>query len=260
MGAPKYFKQISDGVRRMWTYFLGPVLSLLPASWRAKLPSAQAINWRRATFLSGVLEVVASLCALVVWYSYSVTHHTQLQLSLALRAHPDIQVVPQLLGLMGFVLVALNVVTWVMAWFGLEGLVRAFGAAFTGEILGTLPLWIIDQSYRLLRRRSQNRRGPPLAPDEVTWVKDGQAEVLRVMSCRPKPTWKNRPSIRIKEEFFQVEKSVPGAGPRPYVYQLRRLKPGEIVRGLEDYDPQAPPQETPEEGILVSIYRALGKK
>jgi hypothetical protein len=244
----------------MWTWFLGPFLSFLPASWRGNLPSAQAINWRRATFLSGVLEAVASLFALGVWYSYSVTHHTQLQLARALQAHPDIVTPPQLIGLMSYVLVAVNVVTWVIAWFWLEGIIRAVGAAVTGETVGTLPLWLIDLSYRLLRKRSEHRWRPPLAQDEVAWCKDGQAEVLRVMSCRPKPTWKNRPTIRIKEEFFQVEKPIPGSGPRPYAYQLRRLKPGEIVRGLENYDPQAPPQETPDEGILVSIYRALRRR
>ena len=241
----------------MWTCFIGPFLSLLPASWRAHLPSARAINWRRAAFLSGVLEALASLLALVVWYSYSITHHTQLQLFQAMRAHPEIEVRPQLVGLMGYILVALNVVTWVIAWFGFEGVIRAFGAAFTGEIVGTLPLWLIDQVYRFFRGRSQDRRRPPLAQDEVAWSKDGQAGVLRVMSCRPKPTWKNRPTIRIRGEFFQVEKSVPGSGPRPYAYQLRPLKPGEIVRGLENYDPQAPPPETPKEGILASICRAL---
>ncbi len=248
-----------DGVRGMWTYLAGPFLSLLPESWRANLPFAASIKWRRAAFVSGALEACVSLCALVVWYSYSVTHHTRVQIALALRAHPDIHPRPNLLGLIGFIVVALNVVTWVICWFWFEGVVRAFGAAFTDEIVGTLPLWIIDQSYRAASSWNRNRRRPPLAPDEVAWCKDGQVEVLRVMSCRQKPTWKNRPTIRIKEEFFQVDDSFPGSGPRPYVYHLRRLQPGEISRGLENYDPQAPLHETREDGLLVSIYRALRK-
>ena len=225
----------------MWTYLVGPFLSLLPETWRASLPWAESIRWRRATFLSGALEACSSLCALVVWYSYSVTHHTRVQIALALRAHPNIHPRPDLLGLIGFVFVALNAVTWVICWFCFEGVVRALGAVFTEEIVGTLPLWIIDKSYRVLRRRDQNRRRPPPIPDEVTWYKDGQAEVLRVVSCRPKPTWKNRSTIHIKEEFFQVEKSILGSLPRPYVYYLRRLRPGEIIRGPENYDPQAVP-------------------
>ena len=88
----------------MWIYLLGPFLSLLPESWRANLPYAESIRWRRATFVSGVLEACASLYALVVWYSYSVTHHTQALLLLAARAHPEVYPGPEMLGLMGFLL------------------------------------------------------------------------------------------------------------------------------------------------------------
>ena len=139
----------------MLTYLLGPFLSLLPESWRANLPWAESIRWRRAAFLSGALEACASLCALVVWYSYSVTHHTRVQIALALRAHASIHPRPDLLGLIGFIFVALNPVTWIICWFCFGGVVRALGAAFTGEIVGTLPLWIIDQSYRVLLPRPE---------------------------------------------------------------------------------------------------------
>ena len=245
----------------MWTYLVGPFLSLLPANWRAKLAWAGSIHWRRATFISGALEALASLCALVVWYSYSVTHHTPAQIEQALRAHPHIHPSEMTMGLIGFIFVALNVVTWIICWFWLEGVVRALGAAFTGEIVGTLPLWIIDKSYRVLRQRNQHRHRPPLVPDEVAWSKDGEVEVLRVMSCRPKPTWKSRSTIRIKDEFFKVERSIPGSGLRPYVYHLQQLQAGEIIRALENYDPQAaPPEPQQEENILVSIYRALKEK
>jgi hypothetical protein len=245
----------------MWTYLVGPFLSLLPANWRAKLAWAGSIHWRRATFISGALEALASLCALVVWYSYSVTHHTPAQIEQALRAHPHIHPSEMTMGLIGFIFVALNVVTWIICWFWFEGVVRALGAAFTGEIVGTLPLWIIDKSYRVLRQRNQHRHRPPLVPDEVAWSKDGEVEVLRVMSCRPKPTWKSRSTIRIKDEFFKVERSVPGSGLRPYVYHLQQLQAGEIIRAPENYDPQAaPPEPQQEENILVSIYRALKEK
>jgi hypothetical protein len=242
----------------MMTYLLGPFLALLPATWRANLSWAESIRWRRAAFLSGALEVCASLGALVVWYSYSVTHHTRLQLDILLRAHPNIQLNAPRLGLLGFILVALNPVTLVLVWFYFEGVVRAFGAAFTGEILGTLPLWIIDRSYGVLRRRQHNRRLPPLVPDEVAWHNDALHEVLRIMSCRPKTTWENHPAIHIKGEFFRVEKSIQVLGGRPYVYQLRRLQPGEIIRAPLNYDPQAVLSEPQQEkNILVSIYRSL---
>jgi len=135
--------------------------------------------------------------------------------------------------------------------------VRALGAAFTEEIVGTLPLWIIDKSYRAFRPRSQNRHRPPLVPDEVTWLGDGQAEALMIMSCQPKPTWQDRPTIHFKNEFFKVERSIAGTGVRPFVYHLRRLRPGEIIRASENYDPEAVLVECKEKSLLVSICRSL---
>ncbi len=245
----------------MLTYLLGPFLSLLPEAWRARLPSAESIRWRPATFVSGALEALVSFCALVVWYSYSVTHHTPVQLESALRAHPNIHPNEMMMGLLGYIFVALNPVTWIICWFCFEGVVRALGAAFTEGIVGTLPLWIIGRSYRVLRQRQQNRRLPPLVPDEVAWFKDGRLDVVKVASCRPKPTWQNRPTIRFGDEFFKVERSLAGTGLRPYVYHLRRLQPGEIIRAPEDYDVEAVPLEPQrEENVWVWAYRALRKR
>ena len=242
----------------MWTYLVGPFLSLVPAAWRAKLAWAESIRWRPATFISGALETFASLCALVVWYSYSVTHHTPLQMEQALRAHPDVHPTNEMMmGLIGFVFVALNPVTWIIIWFWFEGVVRLLGAAFTDEIVGTLPLWIIDKSFRALRRQGQNRHRPPLVPDEVTWLGDGQAEALMIMSCRQKPAWQDRPTIRFKDEFFKVERSIAGTGLRPYTYHLRRLQAGEIIRAPEDYNPETVLNEPEGISIMRSIHRAL---
>ena len=243
----------------MLTYLLGPFLSLLPEAWRTKLSWAGSIRWRPASFISGVLEALLSLYALVVWYSYSVTHHTQIQIDSALRAHPNVHPNEMTMGLIGYVFVALNPVTWIICWFWFEGVVRALGAAFTEEIVGTLPLWIIDKSYRVLRQRRQSLHRPPLVSDEVTWLIDGQAEALMIMSCLPKPTWNDRPTVRFKGEFFKVERSITGTGLRPYVYYLRRLQLGEIIRAPEDYDPEAVPVEPKGTSIMLSIYRAWRK-
>jgi hypothetical protein len=242
----------------MWTYVLGPFLSLLPEAWRGKLPWAESIRWRPATFISGVLEALASLCALVVWYSYSVANHTPVQIESALRAHPNVHPTNEMMmGLIGFVFVALNAVTWIIIWFWFEGVVRLLGAAFTDEIVGTLPLWIIDTSFRALRQRRQNRHRPPLVPDEVTWLRDAQPEALMIMSCLPKPTWQDRSTIRFKDEFFKVESSIVGSGLRPYTYHLRRMQPGEIIRAPENYDPETGPVAPKENSLLVSIHRLL---
>jgi hypothetical protein len=124
---------------QMWTYLIGPLLSLLPGRWRTRLPFAESINWRRAAFVSGFFQVWASIYVLVVWYSYSVTHHMRDRVFLALRAHPQVQL-GERTGLVALIFVALNPVTWVICGSGVEGGIRVLGATITGEIVGTLPL------------------------------------------------------------------------------------------------------------------------
>jgi len=51
-------------------YLLGPLLALFPRRWRKLLPAGSAVEWRRATVLSGFGEAVIALIALMYWYSY----------------------------------------------------------------------------------------------------------------------------------------------------------------------------------------------
>ena len=54
----------------MLIYLLGPLLALFPRRWRKLLPAGSAVEWRRATVLSGFGEAVIALIALMYWYSY----------------------------------------------------------------------------------------------------------------------------------------------------------------------------------------------
>jgi len=49
----------------MWTYLIGPILSIFPRPWRALLSSAKNLNWERATAISGFCEAVIGLAALI---------------------------------------------------------------------------------------------------------------------------------------------------------------------------------------------------
>lgn len=51
----------------MLTYFLGPILALLPLRWRQGLSSLK-INWPHATTISGFVELAAGLAAFWKWY------------------------------------------------------------------------------------------------------------------------------------------------------------------------------------------------
>jgi hypothetical protein len=128
----------------------------------------------------------------------------------------------------------LNPLTWLISYFSLEGAARSVAALTTGEVYGTLPLWAVDFA---MRRMHRHRSEPPLVADEIT-AGDGSCD-MKIASCRPKLAWKYPFTIRYAGAYFQVVASADlGAGPRPHVYSLRRLPPGEIARGLQDYRPE----------------------
>jgi hypothetical protein len=55
------------------TYLAGPFLAFLPRRWRSAYLSSLPVNWSRATLLSGIIEALAAIVALAVWYSVFVT-------------------------------------------------------------------------------------------------------------------------------------------------------------------------------------------
>jgi hypothetical protein len=139
----------------MWTIPAGPFLSLFPRRWREALPFRDLIHWRAAAVVSGLAESVAALIALVYWYSYSVTGWAQDALMATMQAHPEARIPESTVGFAGLTLVALHPLTWIIAWFGIEGAIRLLGAAFSETVLGTMPLYALDRVFLLLARRSR---------------------------------------------------------------------------------------------------------
>jgi hypothetical protein len=180
----------------VWTYTLGPILSLLPVSWRNGLWQLH-IYWNRAAMLSGLIE--AGVGGYFAWTSISRT------------------------------------ATGFAAYFCVEGIVRFYAGVSSGEGLGSFPLSAIADLCRIAKR-SAARPKLPLVRDEV--LSGDAACDLKIASCREKSEWSYPYTIRYAGAYFQVTgKTQMKAGPRPYIYSLRRLPPGEIARGLKDYSP-----------------------
>jgi hypothetical protein len=225
----------------MWaTYILGPVFTLLPRRWREKVFQTTPNRLARAAMLSGIFEAVMAFVGLLLWYSIYV------RLAGEALAHSSAgsSGADERMGLFAYVWFWLNPITWIIAYFSLEGVLRSLAALSAGESYGTLPLFLAE---RLYRRASQSSEKPELAlvPDEIT---PGDATCdMKIASCRAKADWKYPLTIHYAGAYFQVIANVHlGAGPRPYVYSLRRLPPGEIARGLKEYHP---------EDVLVAIQR-----
>jgi hypothetical protein len=181
----------------VWTILLGPILSLLPTRWRDNYLWRLQIQWSRATLISALLE--AGIGGYFAWNALSRT------------------------------------MTSISAYFAVEGIIRFYAAISSGEALGTFPLSALDDLGRIAKK-SAARPKLPLVRDEIL-PGDSSCD-LKVASCRERSEWKYPFTIRYEGTYFQVtSQSDLRVGPRPYIYLLRRLPPGEAARGLKDYSP-----------------------
>ncbi len=182
----------------VWTYSLGPFLSILPTRWRDEHLWRFQIRWSRAALVSGLLE--AAISAPLAWVSPS------------------------------------RVITSLAAYFAAEGIVRFYAAISTHEAVGSFPLIAAADIYRIVKS-SRARPKLPLVRDEISSGNetcDLKIASCRPKTDWKYPfTVRYAGAYFQVVEYVDV-----GAGSRPYIYSLRRLPPGEIAGGLKDYDPE----------------------
>jgi hypothetical protein len=234
----------------MWTYILGPLLALLPERWRRMLFADAPVNWPRAGTISGLAEAMGCLLALIGWFLYAIQHFVNQQMDVTIAATKGGPGEGAAFGMGAAALItfAVHPLTWVLAYFSIEGTLRAFAAWTSDEVAGTLPLVLADRIFAGAKRRAYERR-VPLVPDVATLGGEKDPWHLRVESCRPKPTWKYPLTIRFNGSYYQIARQTSGgqAGEaaeggtpqRPHVYLLRRPPAGEAYRGVAEFDPEA---------------------
>lgn len=139
----------------MWTYILGPILSLLPARWRAnwRVP----VSWPRATMISGFLEAAGCAYALVNWYLAEIQRLVDQQTAAAageilqgknFKGMTNIELAYSQ-GLSGLLTFLANPLTWVLVFCMVEGVWRAF-ATLNDESRGSGILGVFD--WMIVRR------------------------------------------------------------------------------------------------------------
>ncbi|HJX95970.1 MAG TPA: hypothetical protein VJ324_10160 [Candidatus Acidoferrum sp.] len=247
----------------MLSYTLGPFLAFLPKRWRESLPFHASVEWRPAVLLSGILECAVALMALVYWYSYSVTHWAADAVFSAIQNGAEIN--PNAIGFAGLAVMFLHPLTWLIAYCGVEGMVRLC-AAFTDTTLGVLPLFLADKIYLQLARggnplsvgtdkfsqshlasgmRAVRERALmatlPLVPDELHFMREGSDEILEIHSCRVKTEWTPPRVVRHEDRYYRLEACSERTAPRPFVYTLRRLPAGVPGRTVLIYSPEQTP-------------------
>ena len=241
----------------MWTYIVGPILSLLPRNWRRALPFSDDIRWAHAVALSGLAEMVVAVAGLMKWYSISMTTWVNRGLEVALDGKAGSGITDQAIGAMAWFMWANHPLTWILGYFSVEGAVRLCGAAFSDSLLGTLPLFLVDKTVRAFFGGSKTvqeepgaassffgavgekilQSSVPVSADEISFQRSGTEEVLQILASRRKQDWDPPRVVRFEESYYRLEECSKCVGPRPFRYKLRRLPAGVPGRKVLLYEP-----------------------
>jgi hypothetical protein len=245
----------------MWNYLLGPIFALLPKRWRQTLPFLRSATWGRAALISGLAEFFGAIIALGYWYMYAMTNWVNHAVGSALAGKLGPGVTVQEIGGVALSVWATHPLTLLFGYFIAEGTVR-FSAVFSGEALGTLPLFLCDKIlFGLFRRRdAEDSRGMESVPgnahsflsaiharvlssmipelcDQICPRTDKWGETLEICASRQKKEWNPPRVIRFEGAYYRLESCSAGVGARPFRYTLRRLAVGVPGRTVLIYDP-----------------------
>ena len=242
----------------MLTYLLGPILSLLPQCWRERFRLLK-INWAHATVISGFVEIVAGLAAYWAWYFHAMNFWLNRAAEVASQNQSGPEIGEHALTAAALFIFATHPLTWLLAYFCLEGTVRLCGAAFTESIMGTLPLFIAGKIVEVVQSRQKphdeapsvvssffaaireklQERSQPEGPDELIATKNGHEEFLEIRASRRKPDWDPPRVVRMRDTYYRLENFTKTAPPRPFRYTLRKLTAGAPGRTVLLYTPDS---------------------
>jgi hypothetical protein len=232
----------------VFTCIAGPLAALLPARWRKALPFAGLIQWNRAGTLSGIFQIAAAILALANWYQHVMFPIVDRGVELALNGKLPGEVTDQQIAGAAYMVFLFHPLTWLLIYFLLEGAVRLCGAAFSENVLGTLPLGLIDRALTLVtgrtapkseyqvERNAQSFAGAvrervilsrlKQVPDELHFATDQTQELLEIRASRRKDEWVAPKVVRVDDLYYRLEENSVEHGPRPFRYLLRRLERG----------------------------------
>ena len=218
------------------------------------------MEWAPAAVISGMGELVIAVIVGMFWYSYSMTTWVAHGLDAVLsgRTGPA-EVTDHAIGFMAYLIWATHPLTWIIGYFFMEGAARLCGAAFTGHVMGSLPLFLADKIYGKVFRRSEPleavRANAPegdfrsamrdkllamrtrAVSDELAVEKHGGEEVLRIQSSHAKKEWEPPRVVRYQDSYYRLETYTRVSGPRPFQYTLRKLPAGVPSRSVLVYEP-----------------------
>jgi len=199
----------------MLGFLASMLLSFLPARYRRRWRHEESVELGRAAAFSGLLQAAVSLLLLIAGF---------------------ISYLPEAwIGPLAWLEYALHPTSLPLIYLALEGSVRMLVGLTSGEALPTLPLALVAWIHTSVERQRAETALGPLVADAVE-PGDGKEFDLRVASSRPKD-WDQLITVSYQEELYEVVGCEQGPLPRRFVYLLRKLSEGKVVRGLRHYQP-----------------------
>lgn len=225
----------------MIQFLLGFVVVLLPERVRRKWLPQWHGNLRSNATISGVLQALGALGVLIARYPRFVQEQVaQIDARvIAGMAEKGGDTAVRGIGiilLFAYILLPLSIL---LLYFAFEGAVRLIAAVTTGEIVGTLPLVLVDMAGQRWKAYYAEKRQGPRVPDVVSVPADDDSGYdLVIASCREKEGWHQSMTISYEETLYELAEYAEGEEPRRHLYLLRRAPLHKVIRGLHHYDPE----------------------
>jgi hypothetical protein len=212
------------------------------------------------------MELVIALIALSYWYMYAMTAWVGRGTEAALSGKMGPGVTDQAIGSVALVIWATHPLTLLLGYAGIEGAIRLCAAAFSDNILGIFPLFLLDKILvtAFCRRRAKNTNtnttrssrinsslmgalrerlltaSSPIVSDELCYRRSASEEILEIHTSRRKEHWTPPLVVRFRDNYYRLEADSLGSPPRPFRYMLRRLPAGVPGRTVLLYSPSDP--------------------
>jgi hypothetical protein len=222
-------------------FLVASVMVLLPRQYRRRWLWGSDESLRGPAIFSGLAEAGISLLLIIIrFFTFFPWRMGTIADAALKRAAGDAALGSLAVqfgsGFTTLVEYAFRPLTLLLIYFTIEGTVRVFAAWVADECAGTLPLYVIAWGADRARAAWHELQLGPRVPDLVQHCV-GISYDLSIASCRSKPGWNHLTTIEYRDEFYELYGQKRSGPPRPYLYQLRKLTPGRVIRGLHHYHP-----------------------
>ncbi|MDT8070957.1 MAG: hypothetical protein ROO76_22575 [Terriglobia bacterium] len=222
-------------------FLLGFAVVLLPERFRRQWLPQWHGNLLTSAVASGIAQMLSALGILAVRYPRFIQEQVaqidaRVVAGLAEKGGDTAVRAAGIILLVAYVLLPTSLL---LIYFAFEGAVRLIAAISTREVVGTLPLALLDIASQKWSEYYAEKKQGPRVPDLVSEPPmNGSGYDLAIASCRSRPGWDHLMTISYNDKLYEVAEYIEGDEPRKHIYLLRLAPLQKVVRGLHQYDPE----------------------